>query len=161
MRAQLSHVVHRSIIRRLETEQRSSAPQDAAYQLYVDSLERLKLESDERFLEASRELVKLAVSEIRLASSPERTDMFLNAAVLRNQLGSGRLPDVREPSGLREASCTPSPRSSWLTLCFTSCHTCSPRLFGSREVLATGLCPQSRKKSRGALCASRFCGSLC
>jgi hypothetical protein len=61
MRAQLSYPIHRNICERLVAEQVSTVPRDLAYQHYLEMLERLKAESDLRFLNTSREMAEVVV----------------------------------------------------------------------------------------------------
>lgn len=64
MRSQISHVLHRNICDRLVAESNTSGPRDLAYQRNIESLQELKAESDERFLNATRAMAKLTVSNL-------------------------------------------------------------------------------------------------
>lgn len=64
MRAQLTLAVHRNIVDRLEVEQgdSSAASRDPGFMVYLEGLQRIKVESDKRLLDAVREFALLVRS---------------------------------------------------------------------------------------------------
>lgn len=62
MRSQLTHAIHIAIVDRLELEKsRAASTRDPSYIPYIDHLERLRQQSEERLLICCRTMARLMV----------------------------------------------------------------------------------------------------